>query len=505
MKPLDAYIRVSRKGSRSGESYITKKVQLERIERYVAARDFEIGEVFEDEDQSGASLDRPALELALGRIEAGTSGGLVVSKIDRFARSLVGALQVIERIQNAGGVILSAEGDLDTSTSNGRMVARLMLGLAEWELERIGDTWASSRSHAVARGVHVSSRVPTGYLKRDDGRLEPDPEVAPGIRELFERRTHGDGWTELARWLSSSASGVGRGPYENETWTASAVGKIVANPVYYGQARSGEFTNDEAHEAIVSKATWEAAQGARPGPSPQKNGGLLLAGLVRCSGCRYLMKPDSMKGRDGERLGLYRCRKVHASGHCPAPASILARVLDPWFEAQFLAALDDGGPMAEASQATDAVDAAVQNLADAEFELSAYLGSTLLRTVGQAAFEAGAESRQAAVDEARAELTEARRATAFSETLQTPGGLIAAWPGLVLEDRRHLLAAAVDAVMVRPARVNGTANLPVDERALVLWRGQAPDDLPRRGRRLPLSSFPWPNNERPAKARLAAA
>jgi hypothetical protein len=217
-----------------------------------------------------------------------------------------------------------------------------------------------------------------------------------------------------------------------------------------------------------------------------------------------LLKPDSMRGRNGERLGLYRCRRTHAAGRCPAPASVLARVLDPWFEAQFLAALDDGGPLAEASEATDAVDGGVHSLEDAEAELEAYLASTLASVVGQARFHAGAESRQAAVDEARAVLAEARGASVLAETLQTPGGLVAAWPGLAMQERRQLLAAAVDAVVVRAARGNGTT-LAVDDRALILWRGQAPDDLPRRGRRLPLSSFPWPNNENPATPRLAAA
>ena len=59
-----------------------------------------------------------------------------------------------------------------------------------------------------------------------------------------------------------------------------------------------------------------------------------------------------MRDRDGERLGLYRCRGRHAAGKCGSPASALARVLDPLVEAAFLEALGPEGPLAEASAST---------------------------------------------------------------------------------------------------------------------------------------------------------
>lgn len=50
-------------------------------------------------------------------------------------------------------------------------------------------------------------------------------------------------------------------------------------------------------------------------------------------------RTDNMKGRNGDRLGLYRCRVRHAAGTCAAPATIMARILDPYVEQGFLAAL----------------------------------------------------------------------------------------------------------------------------------------------------------------------
>jgi hypothetical protein len=204
------------------------------------------------------------------------------------------------------------------------------------------------------------------------------------------------------------------------------------------------------------------------------------------------MKPDHMRDRDGSRLGIYRCRKRHAAGECPAPASVMARLLDPYVEELFLAALGPDGPLAEASEATDAMDAALQAVEDAERELDEYLSLNLVGVVGQERFRSGVELRQGVLESARTRMTEARQASAFADALSlTPGDLTEAWPSLSVSERRHLLAAAVDAVMVRAVRGSGRA-VPLEERVHILWRGQSPNDFPRRGRRVPLSSFAWP-------------
>jgi site-specific DNA recombinase len=211
-----------------------------------------------------------------------------------------------------------------------------------------------------------------------------------------------------------------------------------------------------------------------------------------------------MRDRDGTRLGIYRCRGRHAAGKCSAPAAVMARLLDPYMERIFLEALGPDGPLAEASQATGAVDAAIRLVEDAERELEEYLASNLVTVVGQERFRAGAERRQQESDKARADLHAARQDSIFADTLNvTTGSLLEAWPTLSVPERRHLLAAAVDAVVVRAVRGTGRA-VPLAERIRVLWRGQAPGDLPRRGRRVPLEPFPWPD-ERPTDVRMPAA
>jgi hypothetical protein len=57
------------------------------------------------------------------------------------------------------------------------------------------------------------------------------------------------------------------------------------------------------------------------------------------------------------------------------------------------------------------------------------------------------------------------------------------------DDRRQVLAGFVDAVMVRRSKGRGRNTDPVERRVHVLWRGQAPADLPRRRVASPIIPF----------------
>lgn len=495
---VDGYVRVSRVAGRGGESFHSPDLQRSSVEAYAAVHGLEIATWHEDLDESGGTLDRPGLQAALARCSSGATGGVIAARLDRLTRSLAGLGSLIEQAQDGGWRLVAVDYGLDIKTAPGRLVAEILGAVAQWERERLREGWDTAQARAVAGGVHIASRVPTGYRRREgQRRLEPDPRAARAVRELFRRRARGAGWTELARFLDSQKIS---GPYGNQGWTPSVASNIVRNRVYLGEARSGRHVNPGAHEPIVSAAEWSAAQSSGRTPSsPRSATGALLSGLVRCAGCRYLAKPDTMRGRDGSRLRIYRCRARHAAGTCAAPATVMGRILEPWVEEQFLAALGPRGSLAEAAANTVAIDLAAGHVEQAEHELATYRDEPLIvTTLGRERFLEGLEVRAVAVDAARDELARARGCSALAEAIAlTPGNLAEAWPGLSIPHRRQLLAAAIDCVIVRAVRGAGSNGSGVSERALILWRGTAPSDLPRRGHRVTLAPFPWPR-ERPA-------
>lgn len=478
---LDGYVRISRVGGREGDTFISPDVQRTRIAQWAALRGAQIIAWHEDLDQSGGKMQRPGLDEALERVRHGATDGIVVAKLDRFARTLIGALETIARIDEAGGQVVSVDEGIDPSTPAGKAMQRLVLVFAEWQLDVIREQWKVARQRAVQRGVHVASRVPTGYAKDEGGRLVPSPD-APVIRSVFEAKAAGASWAELARILNDA--GV-VGPYGAKQWTTRAMSHMLTNRVYLGEARSGEFRNPDAHPVIVDRALFEAAQNARGGPAVRSDEPALLAGLLRCAGCRHAMKPDKMTLKDGSRARIYRCRGKHASGNCESRVAVLAHVIEPWVVERVFERYGD----IEATGRQDTETASlVAALEAAEAELAAYDDEQRVSIIGPERFDAGLRKRAAAVAEAEAALAEAQ-----SRTL--PGGvsfaeLESTWPSLSVQQRQRFLKTVVDAIVLR-GRIKGR-HAPIGERALILWRGEMGDDWPRRGKRFALKPFVWP-------------
>lgn len=84
--PLDGCIRVSHVGGRTGDRFQSPATQRDAIEGWAKAHGVTIGMIHEDLDVSGGTMDRPGMNLALARVRDGVSGGVIVSRLDRFAR-----------------------------------------------------------------------------------------------------------------------------------------------------------------------------------------------------------------------------------------------------------------------------------------------------------------------------------------------------------------------------------------------------------------------------------
>jgi len=466
---LVGYVRVSSVGGRAGETFISPAVQRERIEQLAAAHGHTIVSWQEDLDQPGSRIDRPGFEQAFRQVEDGEADGIAVAKLDRFARSVAGAAQAIDRLEKAKGVLLAADLGMDTSTPAGKLMRNVLMALAEFELDRIRENWDVARTHAIGRGVPVNPRIKTGYRRRDDGRLEPDPETAPVIREMFLRRAGGESWKSLARFLGERIPGT--------NWSVGSVTSLVNSRTYLGEVRHGDIVNADAHEPLVTRAEWEAAQSARLA-RPHQRTGSLLAGIIRCAACGYAMSRETSGQRFGDkRYVLYGCRKQHAGGTCPAPTKISDTIVDAYVERAFLDRLaSEGFPVVAGDEIGRDLDELVDQLEAAEAELAAYRDANLVSVIGAEAFRAGLEERARRVDDTRAALVRSRG------DRQPPipsADLIDVWSGLALVERRAILAAAITAVFVKRAHLSRRGT-PVEERCAIVWADG--DDLELAGR-----------------------
>lgn len=483
---LDGYIRVSRVGGRSGDAFISPGEQKDRVKAWAKSQGHSIVKWHEDLDQPGSKADRPGLNAAMKRIEEGKTGGLVVARLDRFGRSVQDSANLLARIRAADGVLCTVAEGIDTSGYMGKFLADLFAALGELELARIRENWDTARKSAVARGIHVSGRVPTGYRRNKDRILEPDPKTAPAIHELFKRRAAEQSWAQLAHFLEEKGVVT---PWGNEHWTVASVGTIIRNRVYLGEARAGKVVNPDAHEPIVSLDEWNAANKARgvhPGRSGRSTG--LLSGVLRCAGCSYAMKPSMGKTRHGKPFLEYRCKPDKAGGRCPAPAGVKAHVIEPFVVKHLFEFA--AGATGRSEPEDDDADLR-ESLATAEAELEAALDGRLADALGGSesdAFLRTVEKRHAAVERLREELAEVEQQRA---PVEIEANLADVWDDLTLEDRRRLLHSVFDSVFIwRTSDSKPKGKVPIADRTRLFLAGEGPP-VPVRGQRGTIRTLPW--------------
>ena len=146
------------------------------------------------EKLSGARTDRPELARALARL--GTGDVLMVTRLDRLARSTRDLLNVINEVSARGAGFKSLK-DVwaDTTTPHGRLMLTILGGLAEFERELIRARTGEGRLRAAARGV-VFGRPRT--ITSDDRRT------------IDTRLQRGESQAAIARDLGVHASTISR-------------------------------------------------------------------------------------------------------------------------------------------------------------------------------------------------------------------------------------------------------------------------------------------------------
>jgi site-specific DNA recombinase len=460
---LDAYIRVSKVAGRSGESFISPEVQRQQIERWAQAHGHVLTWHEPELDVSGGTMRRPVFDQIMQRIRTGQTDGVIVAKLDRFARTLVGALSILEEFERHNAVLVSVTENIDLSTPMGKAFLRILLVFAELERDRISENWDTATNNAIARGVHVAKFTPIGYDKGSDKRLVPNAS-APAIREAFLMRAAHQTRTEIARKLDQIAPRPTDG-----RWTTSNVERIIKNRVYLGEAYRGDAVNPDAHEAIVSLGEWQAANHAPVRASHRGKTPNLLGGIVRCAGCRYVLAPQVYGWGRRTPTRAYRCRSVHSAGACPEPANIPRDALDSYVESAWREQME--GQALAIKQDTQTLQAAAEKLQAAEEELAAFALDITARRVLGTGYHAALEARSTAVEDTRAELQQASVLAPNAETIES-------YDELPIEERKRILSSSIDAVIVKRADTRAS----IETRVSILWRGEGPDDLPRRGR-----------------------
>lgn len=482
MATLIGIKRVSREGGRKakGDGFHSPTEQVDVCEAWAAANGHTIAYWVDESDSvSGKTIEREGVQAALEAVHAGKADGVIVMKVDRLCRDMVGGLLAVRELENAGKMFVAVkDGITGDGSEMSQLLLTVLLWMAEWYLKGVTKGWVDVRRRHISNGVPTNA--PYGWAKHHEpgcqGKqcgcsrtLVPEPDEAPWVLKMFQKRAAGLSWERLADWCNAQAE---CNPRQGEGWSMSSVRQIVTSRVHLGEITSGEFVNTSAHDPLpgLTADLWGQANRTYKTPKLRAPEQFMLSGLVRCAGCGVRMAGRSdIKG--GQTYRYYRCRARHSFGRCTEPARVNADEIERAVEARFVARFLTG--TAQPTESSDELDAALAEQAAADEALSAYLTSPAVEnlrvTRGQGWFDEGLNARSARLAEAEQRVTEARN---DSLGVALPTNLAELWPTLDIEEKRGWLAEGVDVIAV----ARGSA--------VQLWtRGDpsTPTGLPGRG------------------------
>jgi DNA invertase Pin-like site-specific DNA recombinase len=160
------YARVST--SEQGASGAGLEAQRSAITAMCDARGWELVAIHEDIASGKSRKRRPGLDAAIAACEDGKAGALIVSKLDRLSRSMLDFAHLLERAKRKEFAVVAFDIGVDTSTSQGKLIAHVLMSVAEWERERIGERTKAALAVKRAQGVKLgrASTLPAAVRRR---------------------------------------------------------------------------------------------------------------------------------------------------------------------------------------------------------------------------------------------------------------------------------------------------------------------------------------------------
>lgn len=144
------------------------------------------------EQVSAVADQRPQLEAALDFVREGDC--LVVTKLDRLARSVPHLVAIGERLEAKGVALKVLDQAIDTATPTGRLMFNMLGAIAQFERELTRERMLVGIAKAKAEGKY-KGRAPTARAQAD---------------KVLQLRNAGIGPSEIARRVGISRTSVFR-------------------------------------------------------------------------------------------------------------------------------------------------------------------------------------------------------------------------------------------------------------------------------------------------------
>ncbi len=311
-----------------------------------------------DDGFSGSSFERPAFQKMMAGVKAGEIDCIVVKDLSRFGRNYLDAGEYIEKIFPFLGVRFIAVNDnydsLDGAASDELTIPFKNL---------INEAYCRDSSVKIRsclevkrrRGDFTGSFAVYGYLKdpQNKNHLVVDEFAADVVRDIYQWKLEGVSAADIAGKLNADGI-LAPMDYKRQQglrfatpfrirsrspWSATAVLRILKNPIYTGVLEQGKNTTpsykvkkrverqrgewavvENAHEAVVDQQDFLSVQkvlALDTRKSPGRDAVELFSGMVSCGECGAAMVRKTVPS-GGKKYIYYVCAAHKNEKTCSA-------------------------------------------------------------------------------------------------------------------------------------------------------------------------------------------
>lgn len=194
------------------------EVQIAELRRYCLGRNWMIEEEIVDHGYSGGTDQRPGLKHLMSQVRAGEINIVVVTKLDRMARSLKHLISILDEFTSRSVLFVSIGDQIDLGTASGRLMLHIIAAFAEFE-------------RALIRDRTIAGLI----FAKNNGKILGRPKTRPD-ELIISLRAEGLSYTQIQKRVGCTRSAIYR--------ALKAISKTSTKEAFQSSQRQNlDFTN----------------------------------------------------------------------------------------------------------------------------------------------------------------------------------------------------------------------------------------------------------------------
>ena len=310
-KIAGVYIRVSTEDqAREGFSL---PEQEKRLRAMCEFKGYDIYKVYKDARISVKTGNkRLAFEELKEDIRNKKCNTIVVLKLDRLTCSVYDMEDIMKFLEDNNAYLDCANDDINTTSANGRMVARLLTTVSQNEIERTSERTKIGLAGAIKAG-NIPHKAPFGY-KHENKKLVIDEASKDQVIRIFNLYHEGNSYQTISNLYNKEKV------FGKTNWCDSTILKIIENEIYKGDFVHGKRTNNPTYyenvvEPLVSKELWEECQVQKKKNSRnyKRDKEYLFLQKLKCPKCGRILGGNATRKKNDDVYYYYQCHNCKIS------------------------------------------------------------------------------------------------------------------------------------------------------------------------------------------------